>query len=275
MKRLIMAMIGGLLAVAPAEGYEGWFIFDASGNPELLSAGGKKTVLTREKNLLMEVSPGSTLRLPAGGRLVLVSGTTGEAYELKGDATMQVREKAIAGAKANISVRPGFSVPKKKAQNFGGLVIRSGAKKDCLAVDYLTETVVAEPPPELRWRNSCGAGKVVVTVFSDGGEIYRQQTGGTSICLPPGILSAGKRYTWLVEWGDGVETAAGAFRTIALEQADELAGACHNGGGRIDLPERLSCLFYLKEKGLRRLAEEELACLKKAFPEVEALRNLQ
>lgn len=246
-----------------------WLIFDIAGDVQL-AQGRTTTSLSSSKHLLMEVSSGDNITTKGNGRVVLVSMTTNDAFEIGANAVVAVGAKDLKATKGSFKLQKGYALPKKQPRLMAGVVMRGDQSQECLQVTKGANTAVHTLTPTLKWQNACDGNPVHFSLFADKGLVFEQEVSAGELALPQGLLQHGQRYVWLLETRKRDQVTAAAFRVISAEDAARVAllldrPCCP----RAEFAAQLSALFSLRDLGLVELAEERLAVLSREYPEMD------
>ncbi|HWI40971.1 MAG TPA: hypothetical protein VNX25_05730 [Verrucomicrobiae bacterium] len=279
MNRKLHACVGlamtVLLAGNAAAAEKFGLVFDIQGNVEVRSADGKITRLEKEKHILYPVKEGDRLKTGAGaGKMVVVALKDKTGYELPAGCEAVVEGAGVKALKGTVRTHRSLSVSSGSPGGpIGAIVLRGTPPLPPVEAVAPADTAVLDPAPELRWAANCPTVKEMTLQLSEeGAEVLRTTVAGTSFRVPTGVLREGKRYSWAVDAGScgrgeaefSVPPDRGALRA-ELEQRRAAA---------VQLPERLSLLFTMIDRGLRQEARVELEKLKTEFPENRYLREL-
>lgn len=274
MKTIPAIILTVLLLTASQAQAGGWLIFDIAGDVQLLQ-GKTPTTLSSDRHLLTEVSSGASISTKGNGRVVLVSMTTNDAFEIGSNAVVAIGDKDLKASKGSFKLQKGYALPKKQPKMMAGVVMRGEQQQECLQITRGANTSVHTLTPLLKWQNACDGNPVHVSLFADKGLIFEQESLAGELPLPPGTLQYGQRYVWLLETRNRDQVAAAAFRVTSAEEAAKVSlllnkPCCR----RDDLASQLSDLFYLRDRGLTDLAEDRLALLSREHPDLDLATTL-
>jgi len=247
---------------------------------------GEATLVDEKRNIsiLDELVADQRIKLDAGARIVLVYLKTGEEFDFRGPAMVQVRTaqaEALSGAK-----------PERRSTRFGGgkairispininqgaVLMRSlqgGAKLRLLS---LVDTVTLDEWPEFRWKGTEHGSLVRFELFDDKGKrILEREVGGDSFVLPGAVrLKSGVRYRWLVTGKAGNGQAISNSGHFALASLDLRAEAENlRPGASASLSEQVIYAAWCEQKELRDEARKYWRAAASERPNDSRLREL-
>ena len=263
----LLSMFFGLVTAAEAT----WLIFDVAGDVKL-THDTKVVKLSMKKHLLKEIATGDSLEAGGDGRVVLVSMVSNDALEIQGPAIIEVGEAALKTVKGTVEKRKGYALPKTKSNLMAGVVMRGDADTPCLEILAGHNTAVNTLTPTLKWDNGCDNGPLRFGLFSDAGLLLEFETQSTETTVAAGLLNYGARYVWLIETAESDKLAAASFTTLDEAQTGEVNRRLKQSStGQRDFAVRLSDLFFLRQKQLNDLADQEQASLGRDYPDVDFL----
>lgn len=251
-----------------------WRIFDIKGKVVLFPAHGESKQIANDQYLLAPLEIGDRLLVDAKGKIVVVSRSTRQSFELAGSSEAVVESGKLRVVKGEVIIKEGFAIPRSNEGRIGGTVMR-GLKenvRNCIKALSPVDTSVIDAALVFKWENTCGLKDVDVTLVTGDKIIFSTTTSGNELSLPPDTLKPGNRYMWLIDGGGNYNMSSGAFNTLPAVESKGIQDyiATHKGADD-DIAAKVAMVFYLDDKGLRDLAMRESDAIRQRFPAAAGL----
>ncbi len=272
---LLMAL---LLLTSPAFSADSsWRIFDVKGKVSLQNDSGTRA-LSNGKNLFEMVQKGSRFKVGSGGKVVIVSLKSRQAFEIGENSEGIVEADHVRAIKGAVSLKKSFALPKTNDGSMGGVVMRSGGNiSSCLKPLSPSNTAVIDHSPELSWENSCdGLKQVTVTVLADERIVLTAESNETHFKIPDGLVQPGRKYMWLIAGGSDFDMASGVFTILPEADRKEVLEktAAYAKVDDDDIAEMIAYLYFIAGKGLNEMARLESNKIRQRFPSAAGLKDL-
>jgi hypothetical protein len=274
--RIVTVLSMLMLSVSAFAADNVWKIFEVKGKASIISDSGTRT-LSNEKSLLETVRKGSKVKTEAGGKVVIVSLKSRQAYEIGDNSEALVEEEQVRAIKGAVAIKNGFSLPKSNDGRMGGIVMRgAGNTRSCLKALSPINTALIDLTPLLRWENNCdGLSLVTITVLADERKVFSSESAETSFKIPAEILKPGNRYMWMIDGGANFDMASGVFSVLPeVDRSEALGRIAEFNKDNGDVAAMIAYIYYLDGKGLNELTRLESDKLRKRFPDSEGLKEL-
>jgi hypothetical protein len=254
-----------------------WKIFGVKGKASLITDSGTRA-LNNEKSLLETVRKGSRIKTEAGGKVVVVSLKSRQAYEIGDNSEAAIEDEQVRAIKGTVVIKKGFSLPKSSDGRMGGIVMRgAGNTRSCLKALSPVNTAILDLTPELRWENNCdGLRQVTITLLADERVVHTAESSETSFRVPAGVMQPGTRYMWMIDGGANFDMASGVYTTLPDSDRKEALEriAQFNSENGDDASAMIAYIYFLDEKGLNELSRLESDKMRKRYPGAEGLKEL-
>jgi hypothetical protein len=246
------------------------FIFGIKGKVDLRAPRENPVRLNPEKDLLRVIKEGDKLRTNEDGKLVIVSLSKKMGYELMPDTLVRITAGSMSVIRGNVNKIEGLYFPDNipsMPEKAGVMVADFPLSDSCIRPLSPLGTSIITTTPTFTWENECfGDKKVTVQLIANKRVVYQGLTGDTYMKVPKDVLDYEQECTWLVNGGrNGL--VGGVFSIISEVGIKEvLEKKYHKTQHKDDLYERISYIFYLKNRGLIEMANAEIKSLKEEFP---------
>ena len=254
-----------------------WKIFEVKGKASAITDSGSR-VLSNEKSLLETIRKGSRIKTEAGGKVVIVSLKSRQAYEVGDNSEAMIEEEQVRAIKGTVTIKKGFSLPKSSDGRMGGIVMRgAGNTRSCLKAVSPVNTAIIDLTPRLTWENNCdGLRQVTITILADDRVVHTAESSETFFSIPAGVLQPGGRYMWMIDGGANFDMASGVFTLLAeTDRKEALARIAEYGREKSDdAATMIAYIYFLDGKGLNEQTRIESNKMRKRFPGAEGLKEL-